>query len=403
MLTVDLVRTRRKNSELLLLKLTPEQQTEALLLTDEFLGIARASVGDARDKVETRWRDVAAGARDRKLALGLLKLVEDRCDFSSDNAEQSASLRAQAFRLATERRRRGDFERTPILVQIGEGAGLSADQVDGALFADLRGAERLSRAPQVEAALILAGYGLAQQQAVLLRAVRVVARIKCKDPALYRHVFQKLKFRRLLFEVEPCEAGYQVSIDGPYSLFESVTKYGLALAVSLPVFLACDGLELLADVRWGAKREPLTFSIRKDKPEVFADAAEENSELNAFVAAFLKLGGGWKVDRVPQVLQLKGVGVCVPDLAFTHVASKECVYFEVMGYWSREAVFRRLELVERGLGVKLLFAVNEKLRVSAEVARLQEGAALYVFKRTLNARAVLEKLETLRQTTKITE
>ena len=38
--------------------------------------------------------------------------------------------------------------------------------------------------------------------------------------------------------------GYRIEIDGPYSLFESVTKYGLELALLLPALEACDSVQL---------------------------------------------------------------------------------------------------------------------------------------------------------------
>ncbi len=47
--------------------------------------------------------------------------------------------------------------------------------------------------------------------------------------------------------------GYRIEIDGPYSLFESVTKYGLELALLLPALEACDSVQLVADLRWGKK------------------------------------------------------------------------------------------------------------------------------------------------------
>lgn len=372
------------------------------------IAVAQESVGDSREDVALRWRELTAGFQDRKLGDGVLKLVEDRCEFSSENAEQSETLRGEVFALATERRRLSSFERDDILRTVGEKYELSSEQVDAALFADLRGADRLTRAPNIKPELILGSYVFAQQQAVLLRAVSLEARLHCKDPARYRLIFQKLKFRRLLFEVEALDGAFRVRIDGPYSLFESVTKYGLALALSLPVFLACDELELVADVRWGAAREALKFFIRKGDiaavsldekagagSDTSAEADSPSSELDRLVDAFNHLGSAWKIERAPQILNLPGVGVCVPDLLFRHSVSGERIFFELMGYWSRDAVFRRVELVERGLGVKLLFAVNQKLRVSEGVANLEEGAALYVFKRTLNARAIFEKLEAL--------
>jgi predicted nuclease of restriction endonuclease-like RecB superfamily len=83
----------------------------------------------------------------------------------------------------------------------------------------------------------------------------------------------------------------------------------------------------------------------------------------------------------------------VPDLVF--VRGKETIYFEALGSWSREAVFRRVDLVERGLAEKILFAVSARLRVSEEVIADDAAAALYVYKATMKARAIADRLERL--------
>jgi uncharacterized protein len=66
-----------------------------------------------------------------------------------------------------------------------------------------------------------------------------------------------------------------------------------------------------------------------------------------------------------------------------------------MGFWSREAVWRRVELVEAGLSERILFAVSERLRVSEQVLGEERPGALYVYKKVMNARAVLERVERL--------
>jgi uncharacterized protein len=95
------------------------------------------------------------------------------------------------------------------------------------------------------------------------------------------------------------------------------------------------------------------------------------------------------------ILDLPGVGLCVPDLVFEHDRTGECVYLEVMGFWSRDAVWRRVELVERGLRDRILFAVSQRLRVSEQVLGDDLPGALYVYKRVMSARAVLERVDRL--------
>jgi hypothetical protein len=83
-------------------------------------------------------------------------------------------------------------------------------------------------------------------------------------------------------------------------------------------------------------------------------------------------------------------------LEFEHRTTGEVLFLEVLGYWSRDAVWRRVELVERGLSERILFAVSSKLRVSEAVLNESEMGALYVYKNAMSPRAILTRLEQLR-------
>jgi predicted nuclease of restriction endonuclease-like RecB superfamily len=245
---------------------------------------------------------------------------------------------------------------------------------------------------------LVEAYELAQAQAVLLRAVRVVAVVECAAPGAYRALFHKLKFLRLLYTLRPQPNGYRIEIDGPFSLFESGTKYGLQLALALPALRECDSWSLTADVRWGTARTPLRFSMmgRCERP-VSAEPASVRlpDELAALVDGIAKLETPWRAECAQALLDLPGVGLCVPDLVFQHNETGQCVYLELLGYWSRDAVWRRVELVQQGLGEPILFAVGKHLRVSEEVLSDDLPGALYVYKRTMIPRAILDRIEAL--------
>ena len=107
------------------------------------------------------------------------------------------------------------------------------------------------------------------------------------------------------------------------------------------------------------------------------------------------LDSGWRIDREPAVLDLPGAGMCVPDLAFVRARDGARVHFELLGFWSREAVWRRVELVRAGLPHKILFAVSKGLRVGEAVLDETPTAALYVFARVIAAKQVLDRIERL--------
>jgi uncharacterized protein len=234
---------------------------------------------------------------------------------------------------------------------------------------------------------------------VLLRAVKVTLDVRSTAASALRSLFHRLKFLRLLHTIEAREGGsHRIAIDGPFSLFESVTKYGLKLALVLPALEACDEWRLEADLRWGKERVPLVFRLAGRGTPVDAPAPALSDEVQQLARSFTALGTEWKVSASSDILELPGVGLCVPDLVFErpyYGPPRDRVHLEVMGYWSRAAVWKRVELVKAGLAARILFAVSARLRVSEEVLDGSLPGALYVYKQTMNARAIAERLAQL--------
>ena len=397
MLTADLVNARRRGGELRVVALDARRQARAGELAAGYLDVAQGHVERSRDEFDEACAGIEVQPGDRRLADGIRKLVEDRCEFDPEGSVEPAEVRRDVFLEASAARSAGTFDRRAIIEAIAARRAMSSEALEAALYADLRGAHRLRRVETIDPARLVAEYELAQAQAVLLRAVRVTVDVECASPGAYRALFRKLKFLRLLYRIESRDdGGYRIEIDGPFSLFESVTKYGLQLALALPALRECDAFALRAEVRWGPARTPLAFRLEGG----CAGAVQESEarlpdEVAALVEAVRAVDTPWQVAPAGAILDLPGVGLCVPDLVFEHQGTGECVYLEVMGFWSREAVWRRVELVAAGLGERILFAVSERLRVSEQVLGDDLPGALYVYKRVMNARAVLERVDRL--------
>lgn len=395
MLTADLVRARKKDGELLLRPLSPRERPRALEIAMAYLDVARAHEGARRDDLEAAWGAVPIAAREKRLSDGLRKLVDDALLFESRSPVDPAAARSDVFLAASDARRAGRFDRDATMDMVASAHGITRADLEHSLYADLRAEERLSRAPTLSAEQILLRYDHGQVQAVLLRAVRVVAVVRCGSPLAYRALFRELKFRRLLHRIAPAPGGgHRIEIDGPFSLFESVTKYGLELALALPALEACDDLALVAEVRWGKDRTPLAFRHEKRGAPGPLAAPRLRDDVAALIEAFRGLASPWRITESTDVLDLPGVGLCVPDLVFERKDGRR-VHFEALGFWSRDAVWKRIELAGHGLLTPILFAVSSRLRVSEEALPEDLPAALYVYKGTMSARAILEKLETL--------
>jgi predicted nuclease of restriction endonuclease-like RecB superfamily len=405
-LTADLVTARRRGDELRLAPDDDARRARVALLAEALTARARAELGRPRDDVEEALRETGAalerGAGERRLSAAVAKLVRDGLRFEETPAGTSAELRRELFRRAAAARRGGaPFDRAALVTALASEQGVTAEALEAALYADRPGAQRLLAVEVPAPALIASRFEISEAQAVLLRAEKVVAEVEASDARLLRRLFRTLKFLRLLPVITRLQKrpGYRVEMDGPLSLFQAAGRYGLQLALALPAIAACDVWAIEADVRWGAERRPLRFRLggaaASEAPEAAATDGGWPDELATFVAAFERAGSGWRVEREAAVLDLPGAGLCVPDLAFVRARDGARVFFELLGFWSREAVFRRIDLVRAGLPHKILFAASKGLRVGEALLDDAQGAALYVFSRVLAVRPVLEHLERL--------
>lgn len=414
MLPPELTRARKREGKLTLSPLSAAERARATEVSEALLTVTRAGLGLDRDEVEASWAAVPVAAKERKLLLGLTHLVEARSEFTSPAGFEPEAVRRAVFTHAAQMRAAlapGEhLERGQALARAATDLGISVELIDDALYADLRSAQRLERCPAHSPSALVSDYELTQVQSVLLRAVRIEAEVRAARPDAYRELFRKLKFRQLLFRIEPLDdGGYRLEIDGPMSLFGATTKYGLELALSLPALLSCGQLRLKAELRWGKRREKLSFE------QIYAQTAEADpySGVRTEVAELLESlqpNAAWQARLSDKLIDLtaQGGGVLVPDLELVRAEAKPKskgkgkanpsptpVLVELLGFWSRDAVFRRIEAAERGLSGRVLFVVSSRLRVSEELLDGVEAASLYVYKGKINAAALLRKAEGL--------
>ena len=452
MLTADLVMARRRSGKLFVSPLEGEVRDVACDLAETYLRFARAHVGRSRESLLETCRQIAVGPREKKLAQGLLKLILDRCDFREQTSLDPVEIRQALFMAATEARRKGTradevarehaeesgggaaarkgagrdersegtrgegsaaasgeppafasrssrhaLFRERLMAEIATRFGVDVEALERALYADLPAAHVLAGAPALDARALVDGYEMAQWQAVLLRAVKVRARVFCASPDALRALFRRLKFLGLIHQTATVVGSrgrleHEITLDGPFSLFESVTRYGLALGLALPAIAACDAWSLEAELRWGAAREPLVFQLAGRRRDAERDAPPSlRDEVRQLLTRLQEREMGWDVAVADDVLDLPGLGVCIPDLALRHRRTGHRVLVEVLGFWSRDAVFKRLELVRAGLDVPLVFAASRHLRVSETLLDDADHAALYVYARVMDPAALLAR------------
>jgi predicted nuclease of restriction endonuclease-like RecB superfamily len=389
MLTGNLVRVRYARQRIIPYYIDAAD-TDWLASAERLLELFRGQDGRTRGALEEDLADAFGDEGGQLVYRGLAKLLEDRCEFEVVSGRPPEQLREAVFRAAAEARRGEStpakeqviarpmsFDRNAVLRRVADHLGMTADDVDHGLFADLKGEQRLIRFKDISAERLLHRYNVALAQAVLLRSTRVNVAVRHEPPARYRQLLRLVKFHRLICEVERTSDNcYQLHLDGPLSLFSATQKYGLQLALFLPAVLLCRDFEVNAELAWGPQRKPKTFLLTPADGLVsyLTDSGTYvPPELGMFVELFRKKADGWDIAEETEVFPL-GDGFWVPDFRLTHRATGRSVYLEVLGFWRRSSAEVHLRRLRQYATKPFLLAVSDSLHIDdAELEGLPAG------------------------------
>jgi hypothetical protein len=399
-LTSDLLRVRKRAGMVEPRYLTGAVRVRLLPVVDAIIATLAASVGSPREQLDEALALIEHGATDRPVVQGLIKLLLDRCDFSLPGGVDPLALRHELFPHAAAVRRELEagqvFDRDAVVAHAAAALGVSPDEVEARMFADLKQNECLRAITPMRSASLLERYDVALAQSVLLRATRVTLALEGEEPGSVRQLFRAARFHGLLHRVERRgDSGWHVELDGPMSLFSANQKYGFKLALFLPAVLRCKRWRLRAELLWGKHKEPMMFELGPDRDlRPYDDRITGVAPaIDDFVSRFEKLECRWSVAHNDEIIALPGEAVCVPDLLFTHQDTGEEVFLEAFGFWSRQAVWQRVETIARGFPSRIILAVGKQLRVSDEVLTEDDAGQIYIYKQNMRPKAVLERLD----------
>jgi predicted nuclease of restriction endonuclease-like RecB superfamily len=398
-LTTELLRVRKRGGELHLQYLRDKIIDEVKAIAADYVGILTYSAGDSREDIESALEAVPVPAHLRIIGAGLRKLLDDRCTWDVPAGIDPETLRRDVFLAAAAAHRaldvRGEFDRLTVLTKISQKLGITPDAIEAALYADLRENQRLVAFSPLPPDALIERYNLGLAQAALLRATRVIVHVSGDSPDAYRQLFRAARFHGLLYVVErTADKGYIITLNGPFSLFDAVQKYGLRLAMFLPRVVGMRKWHVHAELLWGKEKKPISLEITpKDHLVSHAtDFPSSGPDLDVFCAAFEHLESEWSVRTNQHIFAMPGEIVCVPDLVFVNKDTGEEVFLEAFGFWSRDAVWQRIEVVRKGFPARILLAIGKHLRVSEEVLDENAAGELYVYRATMSPRAILERL-----------
>lgn len=403
MLTSNLVRARVRGQQIVPSFIRPDapalrEAAESLCGTFADALAERRTRGEIDEEID----DLCGDRRDHLVVRGLAKLCFDRSEFAVDSPLPPQELRAEAFRLAAEM---GPLALEPgphgrpvagdLLARIAEQHGVSADALADGMYADLKEAQRITAFDVPGPEWLLHRYNTALVQALLLRSVEV--QIRLLDPAAprMRQLFRAVKFHQLIHRARRDGSTLEVLLDGPTSLFTASTRYGLLLANFFPALLHVETpWTLRATVLWTRAKHRKTLQLDSSAGLVGHTTDRggyERREATWFAERFTALDSDWELLPGKEPITLADRGVIFPD--FTFERDGRTAHLEIVGFWRRDDLTRKLELVrDHGPG-NLILAVSRKLRGSKEALEEHLGVPVVEFSEVVPARAVLSAIE----------
>ena len=395
MLTGDLVRVRIKAREIAPSFIKPDDE-ELLGRAEQLLELYRVGLAE-------RWtrRDIAEAVAeiegvdtDIKLTRGLAKVLSDRAEFAVVTPLEPVDLRALVFETAARTgplaRQAGPLQRRTrldVMAEIAAQLGCTPEAIGAALYGDLKEEQILVNVDLLTPEALLHRYNVSLVQAMLLKATGLTLTLSAPEPKRVRQLYRALKFHGLMYRVTSDGEDWVLSIDGPMSLLQQSTRYGLQLGLFLPTALLLPGpWKIEAELRWGQRglRKAFTLTDADGLKSPARDVGAWRSRVEEyFEERFKELDSGWEI-APGEALDLGGQELLVPD--FTFKKSGKTAHLDIIGWWRKTYLKRRLAT----LPPNVVLAVSKRLAGEA-AGELPERVV--VFAEVIPAGKVLERLE----------
>lgn len=416
MLTADLirprVRVRGKNID-----------TQPLLVSDahilntanDLLRIMTNHVGQPRHKLDDALEEYEGTRLDYPVIRGLAKILRDVAVFANEPPLNPVELRKTLFGLSAERGpivSQPDLLHLPLrealLSEVAEQLGLSAAEVEQALYADLQEEQILAQAgPGWSAPELIGRYNLELARGLLYWASEL--RITVRGG--YQTLFKYLKLFKLMHTIRSLPmGGYAATIDGPISPFVASTlRYGFQMAKFLPGLMLCPGWTLEADIHAPGRQTEENLLDQESQPALiyrldhhnalrshYTANPEYDSRLEADFAAEFKTKFGevrckWKLAREDEIIPI-GDTVMIPDFSFTNIKDGRRALVEIAGFWHPEYLRRKAWKLRQAGRTDLIVLAYESVNTTAETWANVPGEVL-LFKAKPVIRDVLAAVE----------
>jgi uncharacterized protein len=404
MLPTDLLIHRLNGEEIIPKRL--KLDGKHITLANELITCFQETLGKTQGALERQLLELEGDTPDYKIKRGLAYILKSSfCTFEIVSPLEPEMLRARVFTLAANSV--SSQEMTPnTLNQIANELThelereVLPEQVRNGLYADLSENRILTvfDAPKPED--LLHRYNLSQVQGVFYRASQLVLNAHRNVPGEYKLLFRYLKLFQLMAYIEgDADHGFTITIDGPTSLFNPSTRYGLAIAKLIPALLHVTKWSLSATLQtrdaytdtWRTGR--FTLNSECGLVSHYAPGKPYDSMLEAsFADKWDSLKTAWVLEREVDLIPIPG-SVMIPDFRLVHPDGRTFL-LEIVGYWRPEYLQKKFSQVRRAGSDNLILAISERLNLEKAGVKLNDVPAQIIwFKDKLLPKSVLAVIE----------
>jgi hypothetical protein len=401
-------------SELLMHRFSGETLVPKRLLLDaadqaiatDLITLFRNAKGQSRGDVNRQLLELEGEDTDYRMKRGLAHLlVQTYSTFETLSPLDPQLLRQRAFGLAAQQVPIAAHQTLQTLAQqLTQELGheVMPEQLRQGLYADLTENQILTQFEEPTPEALLHRYNLSQVQGVFYRASEIILNAHRNDPGEYKLLFRYLKLFGLMAYIEgDTEHGFTLTIDGPASLFQTSTRYGLALAKLLPALLHVTKWSLTATLQ---VNDAYTGSVTMRRFSLDANCGlvshyppgkTFDSLLEAgFAERWEKTKTEWCLEREVDLIPIPG-SVMIPDFRLVHPDGRTAL-LEIIGYWRPDYLKKKFSQVRQAGRSDLILAISERLNLDKAGVNFRDTPAPLVwFKDKLLPKAVLSVLEPL--------
>ncbi|WP_202319525.1 DUF790 family protein [Archaeoglobus neptunius] len=310
-------------------------------LAENIIRVFRAGIGRKYGRVLAKLKELENAANFRKVR-GFVRVLENyciekACAFGVDSEIDPYSVRMLLFERGFVTTKK---ERDRAVEYAARYFNTTPETIERAMYADREEEMIITDFKLISPENLIKLYNLSLLQTTLFNALRLSFWVSDN----HKEIFRAIKRLRLMYELYEDGGKLMVDVTGAATMLRMTRRYGTAFAKLVPYILKAGNWQMRAEILDSGKIYFLEIDDRMR--ELFIEKDEKieyDSSIEEEFARKMRMLG-YNILREPDVVKA-GNYAFIPDFAVD--INGERVYIEIVGFWTKEYLERKLEKVEK--------------------------------------------------------